>query len=136
MKKLTINGEVFGPYNEVLELDDRYRCDGSDLPFVVVGENGVIEDWDGPLPSLEVPVSVPEEVTMRQARLALLNANLLDDVNVAINSLSEPGKTQALIEWEYSSTVKRNSQLISIIGPLLDLSWEDIDSLFIAAADL
>jgi hypothetical protein len=43
MKKITTQSAVFGPYNEVEVLDDRYRVDGADLPFTVIG-TGVISD--------------------------------------------------------------------------------------------
>jgi hypothetical protein len=44
MKKITTNAGKFGPYKSVEILEDRYRVDGADLPFTVVG-TGVIEDW-------------------------------------------------------------------------------------------
>lgn len=43
MKKLTTSAGVFGPYANIEILEDRYRCDGADLPFEVVGV-GVISD--------------------------------------------------------------------------------------------
>ena len=55
MKKLTIGASVFGPYESVEVLADRYRVDGADLPFAAAGE-GVVTDWVGPLP---VPFQKP-----------------------------------------------------------------------------
>ena len=49
MKKIMTASGVFGPYESVQTLDDRYRCDGADLPFSVVGV-GAVSEWDGPLP--------------------------------------------------------------------------------------
>ena len=43
-------------------------------------------------------VAVPQTVTMRQARLALLGAGLLAGVDAAIASLPEPDKSAAIIE--------------------------------------
>jgi hypothetical protein len=43
---------------------------------------------------------------MRQARLALLGAGLLPQVETALNSLDEPYKSAALIEWEYARRLK------------------------------
>lgn len=77
--------------------------------------------------------SVPYEVTMRQARLVLLGAGLLDDVEAAINALPSPIKEQARIEWDYSSTVQRHNGLVSQLGPLLGLTEAQLDSMFIAA---
>ena len=83
-----------------------------------------------------VPKIVPQSVTMRQARLALLGAGLLSQVDAAIDSLDEPMKTAAKIEWDYSSSVERNRQLVNVLGPLLGLSEEQLDDLFIAAEKL
>ena len=94
--------------------------------------------WDGavmaPAPVPE-PV-LPQEVTMRQARLALLGAGLLDDVEAAINALSEPAKTAAGIEWEYSQAVQRHRGLVVQIGGALGLTEAQIDTLFMEAATL
>ncbi len=85
-------------------------------------------------PSVTVPV--PAEVTMRQARLALLAAGLLDDVEAAIAGMDEPAKTAAQIEWEYSNALQRDNALVSVLGPALGLSSNQIDDLFRAAAQL
>ena len=82
------------------------------------------------------PVVVPQEVTMRQARLALHAAGKLAAVNAAIAGLPDPPKTAALIEWEYSSTVRRDSQFVSLLGPAIGLDAAGLDALFIAAAKL
>lgn len=79
---------------------------------------------------------VPQEVTMRQARLALHAAGKLTAVNAAIAALPDPPKTAALIEWEYSSTVRRDSQFVALLGPALGLDAAGLDALFIAAAKL
>lgn len=79
---------------------------------------------------------VPQEVTMRQARLALHAAGKLAAVNAAINALPDPPRSAALIEWEYSSTVRRDSQFVSMLGPALGLDTAGLDALFIAAAKL
>ena len=82
------------------------------------------------------PVVVPQEVTMRQARLALHAAGKLSAVNAAIAALPDPPKTAALIEWEYSSTVRRDSQFVTMLGPALGLDSAALDALFIAASKL
>ena len=79
---------------------------------------------------------VPAEVTMRQARLALHAAGKLTAVNAAINALPDPPKTAALIEWEYSSTVRRDSQFVAMLGPALGLDSAALDALFVAASKL
>jgi uncharacterized protein (DUF1015 family) len=50
MKKLTIeSGVVFGPFDVIETLEDRYVCDGAHFQFNVVGKS-TIENWKGPLP--------------------------------------------------------------------------------------
>ena len=73
---------------------------------------------------------------MRQARLALHAAGKLAAVNAAISALPDPPKTAALIEWEYSNSVRRDSQFVAQLGPALGLDSAALDALFIAAAKL
>ena len=83
------------------------------------------------------PVSyIPQEVTMRQARLALLENGLLANVQPAINSLPEPDKTKAQIEWEYSNALQRSNPFVAVLGSALGLSSQDLDDLFIQASAL
>ncbi len=82
------------------------------------------------------PAPVPAEVTMRQARLALLGVGKLDDVDTAIDGLPEPQRSAARIEWDYSSTVRRQQPLVLALAPALGLSSEDLDNLFRAAGAL
>lgn len=80
--------------------------------------------------------NVPEEVTMRQARLALLEAGLLANVQTAINSLPEPARTKAQIEWDYSNALQRSNSFVATLGGALGLDSEALDNLFIQAAAL
>lgn len=94
--------------------------------------------WDGETltpPPPEPPV-VPSAVTMRQARLALLGAGLLDDIDAAINGLPSLQKEAARIEWEYSQEVQRHNGFVSVLAPMLGLTEAQTDALFIAAAGL
>jgi hypothetical protein len=79
---------------------------------------------------------VPQSVTMRQARLALLGSGLLDTVTSAINSLPSPQKEAAQIEWQYSQEVHRNKTLVSMLMPALGLNDAQVDALFVAASQL
>lgn len=79
---------------------------------------------------------VPQVVTMRQARLALLGAGLLQQVDQAINVLPEPQQSAARIEWDYSSEVHRDRDFVQQLGQALGLSDEQLDALFIQAAAL
>lgn len=80
--------------------------------------------------------SIPQVVTMRQARLALLAAGKLASVNSAIAGMSGAQGDAARIEWEFSSEVKRGQPLVKSLGPALGMSETQMDSLFIAAAAL
>jgi hypothetical protein len=89
-------------------------------------------EWTEPEPV----IYVPQEVTMRQARLALHENNLLVNVQPAINSLPEPDKTKAQIEWEYSNALQRSNPFVAVLGTALGLSSQDLDDLFIQASAL
>lgn len=82
------------------------------------------------------PTVVPKAISMRQARRALFSAGLLASVEAAIQALPEPPKTEAIIEWEYSNEVQRYNGFVSQIAPLLSLTEQDLDNLFIAGAAL
>ena len=85
---------------------------------------------------LPVPVPIPASVTMRQARLALLAAGVLDAVAPGIAALLSPQKEAAQIEWEYSQTVERHRPFVLLLGVALGLDAPALDALFIAAAAL
>ncbi|MEY2654794.1 MAG: hypothetical protein RLZZ524_1822 [Pseudomonadota bacterium] len=84
----------------------------------------------------EPTAHVPKSVTMRQARLALLGAGLLASVETALDALSEPAKSAARIEWDYSNELLRANPLVATLGAALGLSSGQIDNLFVAAAAL
>jgi len=75
-------------------------------------------------------------VTMRQARLALLQQGLLQNVEDAIALIPEPDKTVVSIEWEYGAVVERGSQWVATLAPALGLTDEQMDDLFKLAATL
>ena len=105
-------------------------------------------NWDGrawvmqpyvtePAPSTAPPPPiVPAVVTMRQARLALLGAGLLSQVNSAIAGMTGMQGEAARIEWEFSSDVRRQQPLVMALGPALGLSAAQLDALFVAAGAL
>ena len=78
----------------------------------------------------------PKVVTMRQARLALLSQKLLSNVDAVIASFPSPQKEAAQIEWEFASTVERNSDLVAMLSQSLSLTDEQMDALFQAASEL
>lgn len=109
---------------------ERDRYGDADLVEMTIDE--VTEHLN---PSSTDPV-VPFKVTMRQARLALLQAGLLSQVETAINALPEPPRTAARIEWDFSSEVFRDRDFVIMLGTTLGLDSEEMDNLFITAATL
>lgn len=83
------------------------------------------------------PSPVPQSVEMAQARLALLQAGLLSQVDAAIDAIPEAAQREAArVEWEYRTIVRRDSQLVVSLGAALGLTGEQIDELFRQAAGL
>lgn len=72
-------------------------------------------------------------ITLRQAKLALLNAGKLQDVINAIAALPEPQKTAAQIEFDYANDVERDSVLLNTIANAIGLTEAETDQLFAAA---
>jgi hypothetical protein len=89
--------------------------------------------WAAPAPE---PTPVPRTVSMRQARLALLQAGKLSAVDAAIAASPSPAKEQAQIEWEYATQVTRDSALMQQLATAIGLTESDLDSLFTQAATL
>lgn len=83
-----------------------------------------------------VPQFVPKNVTMRQARLALLQANKLQAVNNAIAAMTGAAGDSAQIEWNYSNEVKRNQPLTLSLAQAIGMTEDEMDQLFITAATL
>ena len=82
------------------------------------------------------PPTIPQSVTMRQARLALMSAGKLATVNAAIAGMAGVQGDAARIEWEFSSEVKRNQPLVMSMGQALGLTSTQLDALFTQAAKI
>ena len=76
--------------------------------------------------------SVPLAVSMRQAKLALLQVQLLEAVNTAI----AVGPANIQIEWEYATEVPRDWPTISAMQESLGLTDRQLDDLFVLAKGL
>lgn len=82
-------------------------------------------------------LKIPYQVTMRQARLALLKRNLLDTIERTILDIDdEELRKEILIEWEYALDVRRDWPALNIIVNLLEWESSFIDELFIQASKL
>lgn len=113
--------------------DGYYQVDISD------GES--LPEWASKLTPCEVQgatlqTAVPEAVTMRQARLALLQAGLLAQVNTAITNMPGAAGDAARITWEFAGDVQRSDALLAQLAGALGLSDAQLDDLFRLAATL
>ena len=70
-----------------------------------------------------VPTPVIRSIDMRRLRLALLQMDLLDDIDAAI--AAQP--RQAQIEWEYATDVKADHPLVVALANAMSL---DINAIF------
>ena len=126
----------------------RLEKDDTAQAWVAIEDNSTIERFnftradfpDAQPPALPdyvpVVVAVPQAVTMRQARLALLAANMLTTVNTAIAAMPGAEGEAARIEWEYAQEVRRDSALVQSLIPALGMNDAALDALFTAAAAL
>ena len=104
----------------------------SDGKLITYGDDGFPLLSDRP----PIPLQIPQKVTMRQARLALHAADLLQSVEAAINAMPEPPQTVARIEWDYASEVHRSSEFVGMLGAVLELDEQVLDNLFLKAVEL
>ncbi|WP_373033348.1 hypothetical protein [Sulfurovum sp.] len=97
-----------------------------------VNADGVIPD-----PIVEPVVIIPQEVSMRQARLALLTIGKLAAIETAITAMAGIDGEAARIEWEYAQTIKRDhALLLSLQADVLAMTDAELDQLFIDASNL
>lgn len=87
-------------------------------------------------PSAPAKPTVPAVVTMRQARLALLGAGLLAQVNTAVANMPGAEGDAARIEWEYAQEVRRDSPLVAALSVAFGWTAAQLDDLFTEGAKL
>lgn len=81
-----------------------------------------------------IPRYVPQQVSRFQARAALYQAGLLDQVEAAI---AAPGTDMMLkLAWQDAQTFKRESQFVAGMAQALGLSAQQLNDLFIAASQI
>ena len=104
---------------------------------VVILDESVEYRWNVvPLSPEEIRARIPSVVSMRQARLALLGAGLLSQVNDALAAMAGIEGEAARIEWEFAAEVKRSSPLVVSLSAALGLSEAQLDALFTQASTL
>ena len=77
------------------------------------------------------PTIIPSSITMRQVRLYLLSKDLLDNVGALVST-----NKAWQIEWEYANEVLRTNQLIPAMQSTLNLTNEQVDTMFLEASKL
>ncbi|WP_412032930.1 hypothetical protein ACLIR7_14990 [Nitratireductor aquimarinus] len=77
-------------------------------------------------------------LSARQLRLGLIaNGITLASVQAAVDGIADPtAREMALVEWEYATTFERTHSLISQIGSALNLTPEEIDTMWSASISL
>ena len=78
-------------------------------------------------------ITVPKIVTMRQARLALLQEGLLATIETAIVNCTDEAMK---IEWEYAAEVRRDWASLVTLTESLGMTSTELDSLFTIASTL
>ena len=82
-----------------------------------------------------VIVEQVQKVSMAQARLALIEQDLIDKVEPAIDSIpDEKERAKAKVWWEYAQTVDRSHALVEVLIKGLELSEAQADDLFTLAS--
>lgn len=95
------------------------------------------QEWAEKLAAYTPVVHVPTEVTPRQIKQALILSGIsMTDVETALDSLSEPTKSLAKIEWEYSLAFQRNRPLVAQVGQMLGWTSQQLDDLWVFASKL
>lgn len=99
--------------------------------------------WDGVNWVLEKDIEeiereyMPKCVSQRQLRTQLvLDGFDLNDVQLAINELTEPNKSIAQIAWDYAITFERDSPLLICLANNLGLTQNNVDTIFLNASKL
>jgi hypothetical protein len=117
---------LMSQYTAVIDIEDEIIR--PDIGWVLSGK-----DWVAG----ELKPSSIKDVTPRQFRQAMIllghDFSVVDNV---INSLPEPHKSLAKIEWEYSTMFIRSNPTLSNLGAAAGFSSEQIDDIFIRGASL
>jgi hypothetical protein len=99
--------------------------------------NGALEPKP---PAPPAPPAIPEEVPMASARIILLRAGITAAmVTNAINAdgtMTDAQKAEALIDFEFRTSVRRRSPLTLALGPALGLTLTQMDTMFVQAGAL
>ena len=80
---------------------------------------------------------IPNSLTSRQLRMQLVLMGVdLSIIDSVIDSLPEPQKSLAKINWEYAGTFERDNGMLKEMIPLLGFSEEQMNQIFINGSKL
>jgi hypothetical protein len=132
MQALVLEGRVVQVETEAFPVAEPLRW--------IACRDDVQPGWSCDGQAFAAPTVVAEPVhmvvTMRQGRLALLQAGLLDSAEAVIAAMAGAEGTAARIEWEYATELKRDHPLVVSLGAALGQTPEQIDALFDLARTL
>lgn len=82
-------------------------------------------------------VIVPEKISARQLRSALILKGIqLSTIDAVIDSLPDPQRSLAKVDWEYSTNFYRQNSMINQLAGAMQLTSEQVDDIFILGASL
>lgn len=84
----------------------------------------------------EIEPVIPTVVSKAQAKLALLDKGLLDDVEAALAAMDGVEGQRARIEWNDRTEFHRSHEFIGLLAAAIGLSDANVDELFAHAASL
>ena len=98
---------------------------------VAFGDEYADGQFERPQPSVPV-IIIPTSISPAQARLALLGAGLLDQVEAAVAA----GSRATQIAWEMATIIERSSPTVVALSAALGLTDAQLDALFTTAAGI
>lgn len=149
MQILSVSNPVWADEAQTTILLDVFLDDEPTIPSKMVVRASAREDYIrdlfmvatagqfGPIAPYEPPAVTYPDLTARQLRLGLLGAGVTPAmVDQIILQLPSPQKEAAQIEWEYANVYHRDHPLVSQIAPAFNLTTEQVNQLWLAAAEL
>ena len=143
MKALTTPQGNFGPFQSIEVIEDRYRCDNTDLPFSVIGQGEIVEadtiTWpEHPAP----PVPVPQSVSRRQAKTVMelspdpIHGDMWKAALAAAAAIADPATRVITTNYLLESLYFEHPTVLVMAGQLLDMTAAQVDALFVTAETL
>ena len=148
-KKWTYRKSLAGTvvYNTSDHTERVLAVEDTEVPvgYTLLKPESIAYDWAGDtwvlnktkqseLDTVARKASIPQTVTIRQAKRALLQVELLDDVEAIMSSDSVPRALK--IDWENATEVKREWVESSGLMQALGMDDEKLDQLFILASSM